>query len=318
MTCCNLASLDFSIATWKFPEELDVFKDRCNIPPMRVQIKSLGSPDGTHKFEKLVQRHVEMGDIIVGHITTEPGWRWSTHVQPRVGGEWCQVRHVGIVISGRLGLQFADGSIAEIGPNEVFEIPPGHDGYTIGDEPCVQIEWTGPRAFLAPQTGAGRALAAILFSDIVGSTELAGRLGDTAWRGLLSTHFEGVRSELERFRGREVKTAGDGFLATFEGPALALACALAMRRVAERDGLTIRIGVHVGEIERVGSDVRGIAVHEAARIMAQSSGQEIVVSDLTRTLAAAAGFTFEDRGVHVLKGLAGDWRLYALRGNSLT
>jgi class 3 adenylate cyclase len=285
---------------------------------MKIQSKNFANPDDTHSFEKLVQHVVEIGDLTVGHIVTEPGWRWSTHVRPRVGGEWCQARHVGVILSGRLGLTFPDGSTAEIGPNEVFEIPPGHDGYTVGDEPCVQIEWTGPRAFITSQSGAGRTLAAILFSDIVGSTEMASRLGDTAWRALLSSHFESMRGELDRYRGREVKTAGDGLLATFDGPALALSCATAMRRLAVRDGLKIRIGVHVGEIERVGNDVRGIAVHEAARIMAQSSGEDIVVSDLTRAIAAAAGFSFEDRGVHVLKGLPGDWRLHALCGSGPT
>jgi class 3 adenylate cyclase len=282
---------------------------------MKVQTKNFANPDDTHSFEKLVQDVVEIGDLTVGRIVTEPGWRWSTHVQPRVGGKWCQARHVGVILSGRLGVLFPDGSTAEIGPNEVFEVPPGHDGYTIGDEPCIQIEWTGPRAFITAQSGAGRVLATILFSDIVGSTEMASRLGDTAWRALLSSHFESIRSELDRYRGREVKTAGDGLLATFDGPALALSCAMAMRRVAERDGLKIRIGVHVGEIERVGDDVRGIAVHEAARIMAQSSGEETFVSDLTRALAAAAGFSFQDRGAHVLKGLPGDWRLYSLCGS---
>lgn len=281
---------------------------------MKLHLKNLANPDGVHRFDKLVQQVVEVGDLTVGHIVTEPGWRWSTHVRPRVGGEWCQARHVGIVLSGRLGLLFPDGSTAEIGPNDVFEIPPGHDGYTIGDEPCIQVEWTGPRAFIGSGAGSGRVLATILFSDIVGSTEMASRLGDAAWRALLSSHFEAVRGELDRFRGREVKTAGDGFLATFDGPALALACATAMRRVAARDGLKLRLGVHVGEVERVGSDVRGIAVHEAARIMAQSTGDDIVVSDLTRAIAMGAGFAFEERGTQVLKGLPGEWRLYALCG----
>src|SRR5262249_36691835 len=160
-------------------------------------------------------------------------------------------------------------------------------------------------------SGARRMLAAILFSDIVGSTEMASRLGDSAWRALLSSHFESVRAELDRHHGVEVKTAGDGFLATFDGPALPFSCAQAMRRVAERDGLKLRIGVHVGEIERVGADVRGIAIHEAARIMAQSTG-EIVVSDLARALAGAAGFSFVNLGAHSLKGLPGAWQLYSL------
>jgi class 3 adenylate cyclase len=279
---------------------------------MTIRRKNLGTPDGTNRFEKLVQDFVEIGDLTVGRIVTEPGWRWSTHVRPRVGGDWCQARHVGFVLSGRLGLLFPDGSTAEIGPNEVFEIPPGHDGFTVGDEPCVQIEWAGPRAF-AGDTGGARVLATILFTDLVGSTEMASRLGDTAWRTLLSSHFEAARTQLDRYRGHEVKTAGDGLLATFEGPALALSCARGLCQAAEREGLQIRVGVHVGEVERVGSDVRGIAVHETARIMAEAAGNEIVVSELTRTLAAAAGFPFDDRGVRALKGLPGEWKLFTFR-----
>jgi len=111
-----------------------------------------------------------------------------------------------------------------------------------------------------------------------------------------------------------LKSAGDGLLATFEGPAHALGCASAIRHAASRDGLSIRAGVHVGEVELVGADVRGIAVHEAQRIMAQAAANEILVSELTRALSAASGFAFEDRGMHQLKGLTGEWRLYALAG----
>jgi class 3 adenylate cyclase len=114
---------------------------------------------------------------------------------------------------------------------------------------------------------------------------------------------------LERFGGREVSTTGDGMLATFEGPARALYCATAMRRAAHSLGLQVRAGVHVGEVELVGNDVRGVTVHEAARIMAAAGEDEIVVSDLTRALAGASGMRFEDRGTHTLKGLDGEWRL---------
>jgi class 3 adenylate cyclase len=120
-----------------------------------------------------------------------------------------------------------------------------------------------------------------------------------------------VRSELERFGGREVKTTGDGMLATFDGSARALHSAAAIRRIAQEHDLQIRIGIHVGEVEIVGDDVRGVAVHEAARIMAAAGPGEILVSELTRTLAGAAGLTCEDRGVHTLKGLDGEWRLAA-------
>jgi class 3 adenylate cyclase len=274
--------------------------------------KSLEAPDDTIEFTKFHAEIVELGDLTVGRLVTEPGWRWSEHVRPTVGGEWCQARHVGIVISGRLGILLSDGTELEFGPNDVFDIPPGHDGYTVGDEPCVQVEWAGLRAFAGFPTGVhSRVLATLLFTDLVDSTELAARLGDTRWRELLSTHFEAARAELERFGGREVKTTGDGILATFEGPARALYCAAAIRRSAGRAGLQIRAGVHVGEVELVGEDVRGRAVHETARIMAAAGADEILVSDLTRALAQASGLPFEERGVHTLKGLEGEWHLAA-------
>jgi class 3 adenylate cyclase len=246
-------------------------------------------------------------------MVNQPGWRWSKDVRPTVGGEWCQVRHVGVVISGSFGVEFADGSSVVFNPGDVFDIPPGHDGYTIGDEPIVQIEWTGVRAWAAYGTGLQtRVLATLVFADLVNSTELASRLGDAAWRDRLSHLFEGLRGELERFGGREVKTTGDGMLATFDGSARALHWAAAIRRLARKDGLQVRVGVHVGEVELVGDDVRGVTVHEAARIMAAAQPDEILVCDVTRALAGAAGLAFEDRGLHTLKGLDGEWRLAAV------
>ena len=273
--------------------------------------KNLTRPDKTVRYERLVQEMVELGDLTVGRTVLEPGWRWSLHVRPHVGGEWCKGRHVGIVLSGRMGITFSDGSTMEIGPNEAFDIPPDHDGYTIGDVPCVQIEWGGLTAFSGRRNTA-RVLTTLLFTDIVASTEMASRLGDAAWRALLSSHFEVARRELDRNLGHEVKSTGDGLLATFDGPAQALDCASAICRAAANDGLSIRAGVHVGEVERVGADVRGIAVHEAQRIMAEARDNEILVSELTRSLSASSGYAFEDRGLHQLKGLGGDWHLYAL------
>ncbi|OFW72107.1 MAG: hypothetical protein A2Y55_11915 [Actinobacteria bacterium RBG_16_68_12] len=274
--------------------------------------KSLGTPDDVIEFPGMKARIVELGDLTVGELVSEPGWRWSTHVRPTVGGDWCQARHVGIVLSGRLGIVMSDGTELEFGPHDVFDVPPGHDGYTVGDEPCVQIEWAGLRAFAGFPTGIhSRVLATLLFTDLVDSTEIAARLGDSRWRELLSTQFEAARAELERFGGREVKTTGDGMLATFDGPARALHCAAAIRRTANRHDLHIRAGVHVGEVELVGEDVRGVTVHEAARIMAAAGEDEILVSDLTRALAGASGLAFEDRGMHTLKGLEGEWRLAA-------
>jgi class 3 adenylate cyclase len=150
----------------------------------------------------------------------------------------------------------------------------------------------------------------LLFTDVVGSTALAARLGNTRWRELLSRHFEAARGELERYRGREVDTTGDGLLATFAAPAPALHCAVAILAAACAEGLQIRAGVHVGEVETVGNDVRGVAVHEAARIMGEAGGDEILVSETAR-LFAGPDLVFEDRGVRTLKGLDGEWRLAA-------
>jgi class 3 adenylate cyclase len=273
-------------------------------------IKNLGRPDEVMEFPFLTVRLVDLGDITVGQFVNEPGWSWYEHVRPRVGGEWCQARHLGMVISGRLGVEFEDGTRMEVGPNEVFDIPPGHNGWTVGDEPCVQIEWSGIRAFAGFPTGIhSRILVTLLFTDLVDSTTLVAELGDARWRELLSQHFESARSSLERFRGREVDTTGDGLLATFAAPALALHCAVTIQRGARAEGLHVRAGVHVGEVEVVGREVRGVAVHEAARIMAQAAADEVLVSEAVR-LFAGTGLVFEDRGVHALKGLDGEWRLF--------
>jgi class 3 adenylate cyclase len=280
-----------------------------------VFVKSLERPDNVIEFPNMQARVVELGDLTVGELVSQPGWRWSVDMKPTVGGEWCQARHVGIIVSGRLGAVFSDGTEVEFGPGDVFDIPPGHDGFTVGDEPCVQIEWTGIRAWAGFPTGIhSRVLATLLFTDVVDSTAVAAEVGDARWRDLLSEHLVASRAELERFGGREVATTGDGLLATFEGPARALHCAAAIRRSANEAGLQIRAGVHVGEVELVGEDVRGVTVHEAARIMAAAGADEIFVSDMTRALAGASGLGFEDRGTLTLKGLAGEWRLAAFTG----
>lgn len=275
--------------------------------------KSFRRPDQVVELPRLTARLVELGELTLAIEVVEPGWRWSEHVRPQVGGEWCQVHHVGVVLSGRLGIRFPDGTELEYGPEDVFDIPPGHDGYTVGDEPCAQLTWAGNRPFFASFLlgSASRVLATLLFTDLVDSTAIAARLGDLRWRELLARHFQSVRAELERHGGREVKTTGDGLLATFDGPGQALRCAAAIRRIANRDGLHVRAGVHVGEVEIVGEDLRGVAVHEAQRIMAAAGPDEILVSELTRALALASGLEFADRGTHVLKGLEGERRLAA-------
>jgi class 3 adenylate cyclase len=157
-----------------------------------------------------------------------------------------------------------------------------------------------------------RELATVLFTDVVGSTDLAARLGDDRWLGLRAAHDEIVRRNLAAFRGREVTTTGDGFLATFDGPARALLCAARIRDSMHLIGLEVRQGAHTGEIERVGDDIGGIAVHLAARVMALAGPSEILASATVTDLVVGSGITFTDRGSHHLKGVPGRWQLYAV------
>jgi class 3 adenylate cyclase len=157
-----------------------------------------------------------------------------------------------------------------------------------------------------------RVLATVLFTDIVGSTERAVQLGDHAWRGLLDAHDSVVRRLLERFRGREVNTVGDGFVATFDGPGRAIQCACAIRDGVRALGIEVRTGLHTGEIEMRGDDVAGIAVHLAQRVSALADPGEVLVSRTVTDLVAGSGLHFEDRGEHELRGVPGVWQLYAV------
>jgi class 3 adenylate cyclase len=157
-----------------------------------------------------------------------------------------------------------------------------------------------------------RVLTTVLFTDIVGSTEQAVRFGDRAWHDILDRHDTMVRGELRRYRGREVKTTGDGILATFDGPARGMRCAQAICTGARRLGIEVRAGLHTGEVEMRGDDVSGIAVHLAQRVSALAGPSEVLVSRTVVDLVAGSGIEFDDRGEHELKGVAGRWRLFAV------
>ena len=161
------------------------------------------------------------------------------------------------------------------------------------------------------QTGQpDRVLATVLFADIAGSTERAAKLGDTRWRELLDNFYLNVRNVLKAHRGREIKTLGDGFLATFDGPARAVRCAGAIRDAVRSLGLEVRCGLHTGECEIVGADLAGIAVHIGARVAALAAPGEVLVSQTVRDLVAGSGLTFEARGAHMLKGVPSEWHLF--------
>jgi class 3 adenylate cyclase len=190
---------------------------------------------------------------------------------------------------------------------------PGADHYPFSGDQDALLD--AVERFLAAAHGAevdfDRVLATVLFTDIVGSTELAAKMADRGWRDLLATHQKRVRSILARFRGREVDVAGDGFLAVFDGPARAVRCGLAVCEDARALGLDVRVGVHTGEVELDGTAVRGIAVHIGARVAARAGPGEVLVSGTVRDLVAGSGLVFEDRGEHELKGVPGAWQVYA-------
>ena len=156
-------------------------------------------------------------------------------------------------------------------------------------------------------------LATVLFTDIVGSTERAAALGDREWLSLQDSHHATIRSNLGRFRGREVTTAGDGFLATFDGPIRAVRCATSAVAAVRDLGIEIRAGLHPGEVRLDGTDVGGIAVHIGARIASLAGPSEVLVSSTVKDLVAGSSLEFEDRGEHELKGVPGTWRLYRVK-----
>jgi class 3 adenylate cyclase len=159
-----------------------------------------------------------------------------------------------------------------------------------------------------------RVLATVLFTDVVASTEQAVRRGDQQWRGLLDRLYAGARREVERHRGKLIKTTGDGVLATFDGPGRAIRCGLALRDAVSALGIEVRVGLHAGEVEVMGDDVAGIAVHIAARVMGEAGAAEVLVSSSVPPLVAGSGLEFADRGEQHLKGVPGRWRLFSVEG----
>jgi pimeloyl-ACP methyl ester carboxylesterase len=216
-------------------------------------------------------------------------------------------RHGDRVVDRRAGRELA----ARI-PNSKYVEVPGIDHLPwAGDSELIlgEIEefLTGARSTVEPD----RVLATVMFLDIVGSTQRAAELGDARWRELLSAHQTAVRRELTKFRGREIKTLGDGFLATFNGPARAIRCGHAIVESAQSLNLRVRVGLHCGEVEMIGDDVGGIAVHVADRVSELASPGEVLATATIKDLVAGSGLRFVDRGAQQLKGIPDDWRLFA-------
>jgi class 3 adenylate cyclase len=202
---------------------------------------------------------------------------------------------------------------AQIPGAKYIEYPDGDHGYWTGDTTTIIGDIkefiTGQREEVLDDLE--RVLATVLFTDIVGSTQSAVEMGDQPWRRLLDSHDQMAKQIVERHRGNLIKTTGDGILATFDGPGRAVRCALAFGAAAKQIGLPLRAGLHTGEIEVRGRDIGGIAVHAAARVMAQSQPSEVLVSRVVTDLVAGAGLKFSERGSYELKGLPGRWDLFA-------
>jgi class 3 adenylate cyclase len=272
----------------------------------RLRYKSFATPDEVRPMPNGRAVVVSLDEATVGRSEFNPGWRWSKDLGPIMGTRSCQIHHLGHSVSGVLHVQMDDGEAADIPPDSIFEIPPGHDAWVVGAEPWVTVEWTSARIVaIGPESPGDRVIATVLFTDIVDSTATLERIGDKAWHERLRLHNARLRDDLNTFRGREVKTTGDGFLAVFDGATKALRCAAAMTRSAHDLGLAIRVGIHTGEVEFVGTDVRGLAVHAAARVMSLAGPDEVLVTSTTRDLLDGSETVLEEAGTHELKGLSG-------------
>jgi class 3 adenylate cyclase len=280
----------------------------------RLQRKTFESPDEIRRFSNGVVSVVTLDETWVSRMVFQPGWRWSKDVAPVAGTPSCQHRHLGYTITGRLAVRMNDGTEMTIGPGEAYEIPPGHDAWVDGDAPWECVEFTSGHAFgKSPEDLGERVLATIVFSDIVDSTGMLARIGDHAWSDLLRVHNERIRTVIDRFRGRETATLGDGFLALFDGAANAVRAAAAMDPAVADLGIRVRTGVHTGEVANVGGQARGVAVHAAARIAALAGAGEVLVSGTTHDSLDGSGLVFDFRGAHELKGLTGARALFALK-----
>jgi class 3 adenylate cyclase len=279
----------------------------------RLQRRRFTEPDDVRVIPNGRVDIVELDDRVVGQMTYEPGWRWSVDVKPIAATESCQFHHLGVTLSGRLRVQMRDGIELELLPRDVFEIPPGHDAWVVGEEPWVSVDFEAMRLFArSGPTSARGAVFTILFTDIVDSTAQAVARGPAEWRDLVSRHNESAEKVIGQYGGQLVKTTGDGVIGLFDSAERSIRAAAAMGDAIRGLGVSIRAGVHTGEVELGQGDVRGLAVHAAARIMSTANADDVVASSTVIDLVDGSALRFEDHGLHELKGLPGKRQLYRL------
>ncbi len=280
----------------------------------RLQRKSFSTPDQVREFTNGRADIVTLDEMAIARFVFHPGWQWSKDVSPIVGTKSCQLRHIGYNISGTLEVRMDDGTNMIINAGDAYEIPPGHDAWVKGDEPWDSVEFTSAHVYgLSPEELGERVLVTILFSDIVASTAMIEQIGDQAWTEVLREHNSKVRAAIDRYRGREVDAVGDGFFAVFDSATLAINAAALMDPTVADLGIRVRAGIHTGEVEISGGKARGLAVHAAARVAALAGPGEVLVSGTTHDMLSGSSLSFESRGEHELKGLAGTRQIFALQ-----
>jgi len=277
--------------------------------PSSVPDYMLGARSGDEGFRNQLARYFRLSASPKAAATL---LRMNTAMDTRAILPTIQVPTLCIYRTGDMDVKIEEGRwIASQIPNARLVELPGSAHLFWGDDPAPLLDeieefMTGRREAAAPE----RVLATVLFTDIVSSTEHAARLGDREWRALLERHNDLIRHELDRFRGEERGTAGDGFLATFDGPARAVRAARAISDAVRNLGIEVRAGVHTGEVEKVGNDIAGIGVHIGARIASLAGPGEVFVSRTVRDLVVGSELDFEERGDHTLKGVPGVWEIY--------
>ena len=284
---------------------------------VKLQRRPVGEPDNVREVPFGRLEVYEMGEIRLGRSVLQPGWRWSESIKPIARTEWCEDHHIGLTVSGACRVRMREGAELLIEAGQFYEIPGGHDSWVEGDEPWVTVTWQPSTAFVQSEGGDfDRVVATLLVTDIVNSTAHALELGDGAWRDLLLRHNQAVRAQLGRFRGREVATTGDGFVAVFDGAERAIRAAQEIGRAASDMGVEVRAGVHTGELEMEGDNVRGVAVHIAARVASLAGPGQVYASWATRELLAGSAIGFIDRGPQELRGLSEQRRVYLVEDSA--
>ena len=282
----------------------------------RLQAKSFGSPDETRALPRATARVVYLDETAVGFASWEPGWRWSVDLKPIVGTSWCEHHHLGYALSGSLEV------VSETGEGLTIHAGRGANRDPAGtrclgrrDEPFVTVEWSSSRLVGVGPDDPGHQYRR--HGAVHGHRGLHGprssASGTKPGEEVLIKHNARMRETVDRYRGREVaRRPVTGSLVAFDGATRAVRCGSSMIQAAERLGLRIRVGIHTGEVEVIADDIRGVAVHTAARVMAVAGPTRCSCPRRHAALSDGSGLTFEDAGAHPLKGLVGDRRVYRL------